>query len=505
MRKVALLLTFITFGIAGRSAYMLVPMDETQSNHLRAYGIAWAVLNHETDVQWLLNYRGGAFIFKYDKEDELLCMGKEVSFETLPDAQARKLLKDLDNGRSNTGVVEMQRAPKIAVYAPTRKEVWDDAVMNTLIYSGIPFDVLYDTEVLQGDLSKYDWLHLHHDDFTGQHGKFFAGYNKTQWYMDEVSADQSVANANGFTKESDMKLAVALRMKTFVSNGGFLFAMCTATETFDIALAANGTDISPFAYDGDAIDPEYASKLNFENCLAFKNFTISVHPGEYSHSNIDTYNSRISRGVTEKNDFFALNLFDVKSQQQQAMLVQNHVMSVKGFWGATTGFDLNYIKNDVSILAANSFANANEARYIHGNLGKGMWTYYGGHDPEDYQHRVEEPAPDMNLFGNSPGYRLILNNVLFQSIRTTEETHQQFSAYPSPASANFTVNYTLEEGAVGTLMIYDATGKVVHSQALSEGTSTATVDVTALPVGNYLWSIASNDQTVFTDRFSVNH
>jgi hypothetical protein len=505
MKKIALFLTFITFGIAGRSAYMLVPMDETQTNHLRAYGIAWSVLNHETDVQWLLNYRGGAFIFKYDKEDELLCMEKEVSFETMPDVQARKLLKDLKEGKNNTGVVEMQRAPKIAVYAPTRKEAWDDAVMNTLVYSGIPFDVVYDTEVLQGDLSGYDWLHLHHEDFTGQHNKFYSGFNRAQWYTDEVTADDAVAKANGFTKTADMKLAVALRMKTFVSNGGFLFAMCTATETFDIALAANGTDISSFLLDGDPFDPDYKSKLNFENCLAFRNFTISTNAYEFSHSNIDTYGTRMSQGVTEANDFFTLNYFDVKTNQEEAMLVQNHVTSVKGFWGATTGFNTAFIKSDVDILAANSVSAANEARYLHGNLGKGMWTYYGGHDPEDYQHRVEEPAPDMNLHGNSPGYRLILNNVLFQSIRTQEETHQQFSAYPSPASTNLTVNYTLEENATGTLNIYDATGKAVHSQVLSEGTNTVTVDVTSMPVGSYLWSISSKDETLFTDRFAVSH
>jgi hypothetical protein len=505
MKKIVLLFALFSFGVAGNAAYLLIPMDETQTDHLRAYGIAWKALEHETDVQWLLNYRGGSYLFKYDKEDEFACLEKGVSFETLPDVQARSLIRSMKSGKENTAVIDMERAPKIAVYAPAHAEAWDDAVINTLTYAGIPFDVLYDTEVLRGDLSKYDWLHLHHEDFTGQHNRVYNGFNKAQWYRDEVASDEATARAHGFAKVSQLKLAVTLKMKLFVSNGGFLFAMCSATETFDIALAAEKTDIAGTVYDGDAYDSDYQSKLNFENCLAFAGFNVKANPMDYVHSDIDTYGTRMLRGVNETNDFFALNAFDVHTQTTQAMLVQNHTTSIKGFWGATTGFDLSRIKSGVDILAGNSFAAAREARYIHGHLGKGMWTYYAGHDPGDYQHRFEEPAPDMNLHGNSPGYRLILNNVLFQSTRTIEETHQSFSAYPSPASTSFTVNYTLDENATGMLSIYDATGKAVHTASLAEGTTTATVDVSSLPAGNYIWRVECGNKSLFTDRFSVSH
>lgn len=498
---------FFTLGILGvsvtsQAAYLLIPMDASQTNHLRAYGVAWNVLNHETDVQWLLNYRGGSYLFEYSKDDELSCLEKGVLFETLPDAQAKSILRDVRKGQNNTAVVEMERAPKIGVYAPSRPEAWDDAVMNTLNYAGIPFDVLYDSEVLKGDLSKYDWLHLHHDDFTGQHGRYFM-FRDTPWFQAEVADDDACAKQNGFTKVSQMKLAVAQKMKTFVSNGGFLFAMCSATETFDVALSAAGTDICSELYDGDTYDPEFASKLNFENCLAFQNFTVRTGGFNFKHSTIDTYQARTGRGVTEANDWFSLSAFDVNTQQTQAMLVQNHTNTIKGFWGATTAFDMPCVKKNVDVLAAN--AAANEARYIHGNLGEGMWTFYGGHDPEDYQHRFEEPAPDMNLFPNSPGYRLILNNVMFQSTRTVEEIHQSFSAYPSPASTTFTINYTLDENTDGVLNIYDATGKVAYSQVLQSGSSTATIDVSGLTTGNYLWRIECNNKSLHTDRFSVSH
>lgn len=501
MRKILLLLTFISFGIAGRSAYILIPMDETQANHLRAYGIAWNVLNHETDVQWLINHRGGSYIFKYDKEEELACLEKGVSFETLPDVQAKSLIRELRNGKSNTAVVDMERAPKIAVYAPTRKEDWDDAVINTLTYAGIPFDVLYDNEVLRGGLSKYDWVHLHHEDFTGQHNRMYAAFRETEWYKSEVEEEQICATANGFQKVSQLKLAVALKMKTFVSNGGFLFAMCSATETFDVALSAGTTDISASIYDGDPFAADYLPKLNYENCMAFQGFTINMRLYDIRHSDIDTYSTRSGRGVTESNDYFTLNSFDVHTQLRQSMLVQNHTSEIKGFWGATAGYEMEFIKPDVSILATN--AAAREARYLHGNLGEGMWTYYSGHDPEDYQHRFGEAAPDMNLFPNSPGYRLILNNVLFQSTRTQEETHQSFSAYPSPAAVNFTVNYSLDAAATGTLIILDMSGKQIYSQQLPEGTSSATIDVSSFATGTYIWNIESNGISLFSDRFAV--
>lgn len=503
MKKILLLFTFVACGIAGRAAYILLPMDESQTNHLRAYGIAWNVLDHKTDVQWLLNYKGGSYLFEYSKEDEQACLEKGVLFQTLPDAQAKSILRDVKKGQNNTAVVEMQRAPKIGVFAPNHPEKWDDAVMNVLNYAGIPFEVIYDKEVLQGDLSKYDWLHLHHDDFTGQYNRFYAGFNQAQWYMDDVAENKARAKELGFAKVSQMKLAVAQKMKLFVSNGGFLFAMCTATDSYDIALSADGVDINTYAFDGDQMDPEANSKLNFENCLAFQNFKVKTNPYEFEFSDIDTYGSRIQRGATEANDYFTLTSFDARAQATQVMLTQNHKTNIKGFWGATTGYNKQFIKPGVDILG--EYTAINEARYIHGTLGEGMWTFYGGHDPEDYQHRIEEPAPDMNLHSNSPGYRLILNNVLFQSTRTTEETHVQFSAYPSPATTQFTVNYTLEEETTGILNIYDATGKIAYTEVLPAGSTTTTVDVNGLPNGSYLWRIESNNKAVHTDRFSVSH
>ncbi len=265
MRNVLLLLVFVSFSVAGRAAYLLLPMDESQTNHLRAYGIAWNALDHKTDVQWLLNYRGGSYLFEYSKEDELSCLEKGVLFETLPDAQAKSILRDVKKGQNNTAVVDMERAPKIGVYSPGKAEQWDDAVVNVLIYAGIPFDVIYDKEVLQGDLSKYDWLHLHHEDFTGQHGRFYAGFSNAQWYKDEVASDEKTALETGFCSVAALKLAVALKMKMFVSNGGFLFAMCSATETFDVALAADGTDITSFVIDGDPYDPEIAWRFRISH------------------------------------------------------------------------------------------------------------------------------------------------------------------------------------------------------------------------------------------------
>jgi len=501
MRNILLILTFLSCSVGARAAYLLIPMDESQTNHLRAYGIAWNALDHETDVQWLLNYRGGSYLFEYSKEDEQACLEKGVLFQTLPDAQAKSVLRDVRKGQNNTAAVEMQRAPKIGVYSPGRSEQWDDAVVNVLTYAGIPFEVIYDKEVLQGDLSKYDWLHLHHEDFTGQHGRFYSGFGSTQWYKEEVATDEKTAAETGFSSVAAMKLAVALKMKMFVSNGGFLFAMCSATETFDVALAANGTDISGYIFDGDGPDTDYASRLNFDNCLAFRNFTVNTNSYAYKMSNIDTYNTRMSRGVTESNDWFTLSAFDVKTQPVQSMLVQNHVTSVKGFWGATTAFDLAVIRPDVDILAQNSAAH--EARYIHGNLGKGRWTFYGGHDPEDYQHRIGEAAPDITQFPNSPGYRLILNNVMFQSIKSEEETHVQFSAYPSPATTQLTVNYTLNEEVSGVLKIYDASGRLSYSEVLGSGTSSTTVDVSGFSTGSYLWSVESEGRVLYTERFAV--
>jgi len=502
MRKLLLASIFLLGAISGRSASILVPMDETQTNHLRAYGIAYGVLAHNGQAQWLLNYRGGSFLFDYTKEDEAACLEKGVRFEVLPEVMSKSILDEIALGKSNMSAVNMQRVPKIAVYAPAVKEVWDDAVISVLQYADIPFDIIYDKEVMQGVLEKYDWLHLHHEDFTGQYGRFYAGFRSAQWYTDDVAASEAAAKDLGFTKVSHLKLAVAKRMKNFIGGGGFLFAMCTATDSYDIALAAEGTDICASMFDGDAADSTAQSKLQFGNCLAFENFRLKTNPNEYEFSTIDTYGTRPMRGVTERNDYFQLNSYMAASDPVLAMLTQNHVTNIKGFWGATAGFDLQYIKKDVTVMGTNALAR--EARYIHGNYGKGMWTYYSGHDPEHYQHRTGDAPSDLSKSPNSPGYRLILNNILFPSTRSAEESVSAFSAYPNPATTQMNIAYEIPSGAVDAqLSIFDANGKLVSKEQLASDKGTLVIDVSGYAPGNYIWRIESNSGMLHNDKFSV--
>lgn len=503
MKKLLVVLGIVSTGISSNAASILIPMDETQTDHLKAYGIAWNVLDHKGAVKWLLNYRGGAYLFEYNKEDEQRCLESNVKFETLPDVMASSVLEEVNSGKSNTAAVDMQRAPNIAVYAPGVKEVWDDPVSMVLDYAGIPYDVIYDKDVLTTGLSKYDWLHLHHEDFTGQHNRFYAGFSRAQWFRDEVSRDSACAAQMGYAGVQELKLAVALKMKAFINSGGFLFAMCTATDSYDIALAAEGVDICAAAIDGDPMDANPDSKLNYSNCLAFENFKLKLSANEFEFSDIDTYETRVAKGITQANDYFFLNTFSAVTQKEECMLVQNHVSKIKGFWGTTTGYDLQLIKKNVSILAQTPMAN--EARYISGTYGKGTWTFYSGHDPEDYQHHVGEPATDLSKFPNSPGYRLILNNVLFQSTRTQDETHALFSAFPNPAVTNMHINFSLPEGRNGQLTIYNADGKIVSSEELSAGSTEITIDVSALASGNYTWDVACGQERLHAENFSVVH
>lgn len=403
-----LLFTLLLLPALLRAASILIPMDEEQKDHLKSYGIAFWVLKEQQEVDWLLNYRGGSFMMKYDKRIEDECKIRGVSYQVIADAAATQIINEVSDPSVNMDLVKLQKAPKMAVYSPKSKLPWDDAVTLVLKYAEIPYDVLYDEEVIKGDLPKYDWLHLHHEDFTGQFSKFYAAYRYAQWYNDDVKAQNAMARKLGFQKVSQMKLAVAQHIRDFCAGGGFLFAMCSGTDTFDIALAASNTDICGAMFDGDAIDPAAQSKLDYSQTFAFQGFQLDMNPESHQFSNIDV---TPTRQVDRTKDFFTLFDFSAKWDVVPSMLTQNHDKVIKGFMGLTTAYNKNRLKPGVTIMG--EMKTANEARYIHGEFGKGQWTFYGGHDPEDYQHAVGDPPTDLKLHPNSPGYRLILNNVLF--------------------------------------------------------------------------------------------
>ncbi|WP_325388430.1 asparagine synthetase B [Mucilaginibacter sp.] len=391
-------------------------MDEEQKDHLKSYGIAYWILKNGEEVDWLLNYRGGSFMLKYNQAVENECKVRGVSYEVLPDAKVNEIIAQVSDPSVNMDLVKLEKAPKMAVYSPKNKLPWDDAVTMVLKYAEIPYDVVYDEEVIRGDLPKYDWLHLHHEDFTGQYSKFYGSFRYAQWYNDDVKIQEATAHKLGFKKVSQMKLAVAERIRDFCSGGGFLFAMCSGTDTFDIALAAANTDICESMFDGDAADPDAQSKLDFTQTFAFQNFTLDMNPMSHQFSNIDVTSTR---QVERERDFFTLFDFSAKWDVVPSMLTQNHDKVIKGFMGLTTAFNEKLLKPGVTIMG--EMKTGNEARYIHGEYGKGQWTFYGGHDPEDYQHVVGDPPTDLKLHPNSPGYRLILNNVLFPAAKKKKQ------------------------------------------------------------------------------------
>jgi hypothetical protein len=415
MKKLILILLFIhsSFYVA-KGSYILIPMDNTQRNHLKAYGITYWVLKHDLEASWLLNYRGGSFMFKYDKLFEDECTIRGVTFEIIADAQSTSILEEISSNDVNMDEVKLHKAPRVAVYSPKNKRPWDDAVTLALTYAEIPYDIVYDEEVLQGVLPLYDWLHMHHEDFTGQYGKFWGQYRNVQWYIDDVKMQEDIAHKMGFSKVSQCKLAVAKKIRDFVAGGGYLFSMCSAPDSFDLSLAADGVDICDVMFDGDPPDPNAQSKLDYSKCFSFTNFTLVTNPYEYEISSIDITEKHQLK-YTVNNDFFTLFDFSAKWDPVPTMLCQDHERVIHGFMGQTTGFWENQIKTNVLIMGENKADK--EARYIHGEYGKGTWTFYGGHDPEDYQHLVGDPQTDLNLHPNSPGYRLILNNVLFPAAK----------------------------------------------------------------------------------------
>jgi hypothetical protein len=420
MWKCSLVFLLVLSSFACRAASILIPMDETQKNHLKAYGIVYKTLQQGVESDWLLNYRGGSFLIKWVQNIENECKIRGVSYEVIADGEVNNILTQISDPKVNMDMVKLEKPPKIAVYTPNNKLPWDDAVTMVLNYAEIPYDKVYDEEVLKGDLPKYDWLHLHHEDFTGQYGRFWAGFHTAPWYIEDVRLQEATAKKLGYKKVSQMKLDVAKSIRDFVAGGGFMFAMCTGTDTFDIALAADGVDICESMFDGDGIDPQAQSKLDYSKTFAFQNFKLEpMNPysaGSSEFSNIDV---SADRNLDETNDFFTLFDFSAKYDPVPTMLTQDHDRVIKGFMGLTTEFRKDLLKPNVLIMGETKAVNA--ARYIHGEYGNGQWTFYGGHDPADYQHLVNDPPTDLNLHPNSTGYRLILNNVLFPAAKKKKQ------------------------------------------------------------------------------------
>jgi hypothetical protein len=401
---------------AAHSQKILIPMDMVQTDHLKAYGITYRALEKGIKADWLLNYRGGSFMLDYDDKLADECYIRGVYFEKIDGATASEIFAEVKSEKNNMESVRLEKAPKIAVYAPPGTQPWDDAVLLALDYAEVKHDIIWDEEVLNGKLDQYDWLHLHHEDFTGQYGKFWVSFRNAPWYIQQVALNEAMAHKLGFSKVSELKLAVALRIREYVANGGFLFAMCSATDTYDIALAAQNVDICESMFDGDPADPNANEKLDYSQTFAFENFHLVMDPFIYEFSDIDTGPTGIK---DPSSDYFTLFEFSAKWDPVPTMLTQDHVNVVHGFLGQTTAFRKKYIKKSVTILAERE--GTDEVKYIHGNVGRGTFTFYGGHDPEDYQHAVGDPPTDLKLHKNSPGYRLILNNILFPAAKKKKQ------------------------------------------------------------------------------------
>jgi hypothetical protein len=421
MKSIFLVLLIATLHLPASLAarQILIPMNASQTNHLKAYGLIYNHINLGGEAQWLLNYQGGSFMAPYSEELLRNARIRGIFTQIVSTSEAQRIIAQIERDDVNMAAVPLEKAPKIAVYTPSHSLPWDDAVTLALEYAEIDYTRLYNEEILSGELADYDWLHLHHEDFTGQYGKFWASYRNTPWYQRQVRELEEMALNQGFRKVSDMKKAVVETIRDFIAGGGFLFAMCSGTDTFDIALAAYEVDIVPTQFDGDPMDPNAQEKLNFSRTLAFTDFTLVRDPAEYRHADIDVFVPRRIVEVDETMDYFTLFEFSAKWDPVPTMLTQNHVSSIKSFYGQTTAFMREKIKSTAVVLAENS--GRNEVKYLHGVYGQGFFTFYGGHDPEDYTHRVGDPPTDLNLYPNSAGYRLILNNVLFPAAQKKKQ------------------------------------------------------------------------------------
>lgn len=414
--RLILIYLFIGISLKSFASYILIPMDTYQSNHLKSYGIAYWILNQNQNIKWLLNYRGGAFLVPNSEQISRECQLRRVSYEVITDSKVTEILNQINSPSQNMEAVILEKAPKIAVYSPRGKQPWDDAVTLVLSYAEIPYDTVYDTEVINDGLLVYDWLHLHHEDFTGQYGKFYRTYKNSSWYINQQKEAEKLAIELGFDKVSKQKLVVAQKIKDYVLGGGFMFAMCSATDSFDIALASQEIDICEPMFDGDKTTPNYQSKLDYSKTFAFKDFILERDPNVYEFSSIDLTSVR---KIAKESDYFILMDYSAKWDPIPTMLNQNHTAVVKGFMGQTTSFNPNQIKTNVLVLGENKING--EARYVHGIKGKGFFTFFGGHDPEDYTHRVGDPKTELELHPNSPGYRLILNNILFPAAKKKKQ------------------------------------------------------------------------------------
>ena len=413
MTKIVLTLFLILTGLDGQK--LLIPMDQAQNDHLKAYGIAYYILTRNITVEWLLNYRGGSFLVDDHPFIQSECRIRGVSFIQITD-EIIDIYTIID--QENMDIALLEKAPKIAIYTPLNKQPWDDAVTLALTYAEVHYETLWDEEVLSEKLFQYDWLHLHHEDFTGQYGKFYRNYHNAQWYIDQKMQFEIMAQKLGMPSVHEEKKAVSRAIKSYVGNGGFIFAMCSATDSYDIALSLENIDGVHQVFDGSPIDSKVQNKLDYSKSLAFTDFKLYSDPMIYEFSNIDFPPSHnpITRGAEA--DYFSLFEFSAKYDPVPTMLTQNHAAVVKGFMGQTTGFHRNRIKKHVVIMGEDPASE--QVKYLHGNFGKGTFTFYGGHDPEDYQHFVGDPPTDLSLHRNSPGYRLILNNILFPAARKKE-------------------------------------------------------------------------------------
>jgi len=417
LKKAVLSILLVVLQFTAIASYILIPMDEDkQVNHLKAYGIAYWILQNDIEVNWLLNYRGGSFLIKNYQSIEQECVIRGVSYEIITNSKVQQIKSNISDPEINQEIIKLEKAPKIAVYTPKGKQPWDDAVTLVLTYAEIPYEEIYDKEIIQNELFKFEWLHLHHEDFTGQYGKFYRNYRNAAWYINQQKNAELRAKELGFDKVSKLKLQVGKSIKEFVAGGGFLFTMCSGTDSFDISMSAENTDICEYMFDGDGADVNAQDQLNYNKTLAFKDFQLKTNPMEYEFSDID---GTTLHKLPEKQDLFTLFEFSAKWDVVPTLLCQNHNRIIKGFMGQTTDFKTSLIKSDVLIMGESKVFGT--ARYIHGEFGKGQWTFYGGHDPEDYRHYVNDPPTDLNLYPNSPGYRLILNNILFPAAKKKKQ------------------------------------------------------------------------------------
>lgn len=415
IKKILLLTLTLILNLKGQGK-ILIPMDLKQTDHLKAYGVAYYALTKGIVVDWLLNYRGGSFMLDYSNDIATICRIRGVFFNTISGSEAAQILAQVQDENNNMDVVRLEKDPKIAVYVPPGFNPWDDAVTLALDYAQIPYDKIWNDEILRGDLSKYDWLHLHHEDFTGQYGKFYASFANAQWYIEQQSLYEQNARKNGYKKVSEMMRDVSFTIKSYVANGGFLFAMCSATDSYDIALAAKNVDICDKMFDGDPPDPDAQKKLDYSQTLAFTDFKLEMNPYVYEYSDIDIQPAEIGNF---ENDYFTLFEFSAKYDPVPTMLTQNHVNVIRGFLGQTTAFRESLIKKNVTIMGKRE--GTDQVKYIRGDFGRGTFCFLGGHDPEDYQHQIGDPPTDLSLYKNSPGYRLILNNVLFPAAKKKKQ------------------------------------------------------------------------------------